>query len=51
VISTILIGFKVLPNDPSLAGTLTTVGVALGGVLAVLLNEEPISARFRAWKI
>jgi hypothetical protein len=40
-ISTILIGFKVLPNDSSLAGTLTTFGVTFGGVLAALLNEGP----------
>ena len=38
-VATILIAFKVLPNDPSTAATLTTVGVALGGVLAAIFPE------------
>jgi uncharacterized YccA/Bax inhibitor family protein len=39
-LSTILVAFKILPNDPSLATTLTTVGVAVGGVLAALFPEK-----------
>ena len=39
-LSTILIAFKVLPNDPSIATTLTTVGVALGGALAAIFPES-----------
>ena len=38
-VSAIMIAFKVLPNDPSIAATLTTVGVALGGVLATIFPE------------
>jgi hypothetical protein len=38
-LSAILVAFKVLPNDPSIAATLTTVGVALGGVLATIFPE------------
>src|ERR1700730_16716155 len=38
-LSAILVAFKVLPNDPSTAATLTTVGVALGGVLATIFPE------------
>ncbi len=42
-LSTILIAFKVLPNDPSVATTLTTVGVALGGVLAAIFPESTVN--------
>ena len=38
-LSALLIAFKVLPNDPSVATTLTTVGVALGGALAAIFPE------------
>jgi hypothetical protein len=38
-LASVLIAFKVLPNDPSTAATLTTVGVALGGVLAAIFPE------------
>ncbi len=42
-LSTMLIGFKVLPNDPSTATTLTTIGVALGGVLAAIFPEGTVN--------
>jgi hypothetical protein len=39
-LSTLLIAFKVLPNNPDTTATLTTVGVALGGILAAVFPEQ-----------
>ena len=38
-VASILIAFKVLPNDPSVISTLTTAGVAVGGILAAIFPE------------
>ncbi len=38
-LSTVLIAFRVLPDDSSTATTLTTVGVAIGGILATIFPE------------
>jgi len=38
-LASILIAFKVLPNDPNAISTLTTVGVAIGGILAAIFPE------------
>lgn len=39
-LSTILIAYKVIPNDPTAVQTLTTAGVAIGGILAALFPEQ-----------
>ncbi len=38
-VASILIAFKVLPNDPGAISTLTTAGVAVGGILAAIFPE------------
>jgi hypothetical protein len=42
-LSAVLVAFKVLPDDSSTATTLTTVGVALGGLLATIFPEGSAS--------
>lgn len=39
-ISVLLVAFKVLPNDPSITTSVTTVGVAVAGVLAAIFPES-----------
>ena len=38
-VASILIAFRVFPNDPSATATLTTAGVAVGGILAAIFPE------------
>ncbi len=38
-IASILIAFKVLPNNPGTTETITTIGVAVGGILATIFPE------------
>jgi hypothetical protein len=38
-IAAILIAFKILPNNPDVTSTLTTAGIAIGGILAAIFPE------------
>jgi hypothetical protein len=38
-VASVLVAFKVLPNDPGAISTLTTAGVAIGGILAAIFPE------------
>jgi hypothetical protein len=39
-VASVLVAFKVLPNDPGVISTLTTAGVAIGGILAAIFPER-----------
>jgi len=39
-LSSILVAFKVLPDDPTAVQALTTAGIAIGGILGAIFPEQ-----------